>query len=99
MMTEVHTATLNLELYVPNRDMPLHWPLRIDVDETITSVNQIMAFAYSFIEESLADRRELNLVLVDERFSRHVIPKDNILAFSIQAPDADFITWGEDTDE
>lgn len=93
MMTDVHTATLNLELYVPNRDMPLLWPLRIDVDETITSVNQIMAFAYSYIEEILADKRELNLVLVDERFSRHVIPKDNILAFSIQAPDADFITW------
>ena len=96
MSADTHTATLNLELYVKNRDMPLLWPLRIDVDETITSVNEIMMFAAAFIEDIMADKREINLTLMDERFSRHVIPKENVQAYSIQAPDESFITWKND---
>ena len=92
-MNDMHTVTLNLEVYVHEREMPLMWPLRLDVAETVKSVNQIMSHAYGEIENILADNREINLVLVDERYSRHVVPKTSIQAFSIQAPDASVITW------
>ena len=92
----VHTATLNLEVYVKGRETPLMWPLRIDVDESITTVGEIMIYANGVIKDILCDIREPYLELVDERASHHLVLRDQLQAISVQAPDQSFITWGSE---
>lgn len=98
MSETVHTMSLNLEVYLKGRADPLFWPMRIDVSEDVTEVGDIMLFAYNRIREILNDISEPHLLLIDERFSYHVIMKEDIQAFSIGAPDQSSITWG-DNDE
>jgi len=95
-MIDAQTVTLNVEIYVPNREMPLLWPLRVDINRPIDSIDELMAYAYDDLERIMADNRQVNLMLVDEQSSRHIVPKVNILALSIQAPDKSFIDWKDE---
>lgn len=90
-MTEFHTITVNVEVYVHDREMPLNWPLRLDVPETMVDMSDIMSSAFERVRTVL----EPHIVLVDERASHHLVYKKDIQALSLQAPDESQITWGD----
>lgn len=99
-MERVEIAGLNLmlEVYLRERDEPLHWPMRLDITPNVTRVEQVMDYAYARINGILDSRSEDHLLLVDENHNHHLIFRDQLQVISILAPDQASIPWS-DNDE
>lgn len=94
-MDETHRLNLMLEVYVKYRDEPISWPMVMDITPAVTTVEQVMDFAYARINGILDSRSEDHLLLVDERMSHHMVFRDQLQVISILAPDKSSIPWGE----
>ena len=96
---ETHSLNMMLEVYLRDRDDPIMWPMRMDINRKITKVAQVMDYAYAHINSILDSRSEDHVLVVDGLYNHHLVFRTDLQVMSILAPDQSSIPWGDDEDE